>query len=421
METTSMMVFAIKSIAITLIIWLAWYLFLRNVNKFSWVRMFLLGGVILSIALPKVLPILNFTNLVNIGGIPLSANLTLPALVITPEENTFSWLKVILIIYYSISLFFIFKLTIQIYKLLKLIKEGKRIEHNGIYIIEHERQISPFSFMNYCFINHSLIPEEKLEGVIIHEKAHFQKLHSLDIIIFEIIGIFMWFNPFYWMLRKALVEVHEYQADKDAINSKTDPYAYLDAIVSIAFNGIALPLGNNFNKSLTLKRLAMISITKPSKGAVANIAIALLFSFPLVFAISCDSSNEALPVTEEIAVTKSNPVEAKTSSEGEVFVVVEEMPLFEGQKSEKFREYIVENLSYPMDAQEKRIQGKVFVSFIVETDGTVTNVKVVRGVDPSLDNEAIRVVESSPKWTPGKQRGQAVRTSFTFPIIFRLQ
>lgn len=415
------MVFALKSTAITLIIWIAWYLFLRNINKFTWVRIFLLTGVILSVTLPSILPLINFDSFVNIGGIPLNANLTLPAIIVTPGSNYVNWFRIIELVFYSISAFFIIKLTIQIYKLVSLAKEGRTIEYKGIYIIEHDRQISPFSFMKYCFINHSLIPDDKLEGVILHEKAHYQKLHSADILIFEIIGIFMWFNPFYWMLRKALVEVHEYQADKDAINSITDPYAYLDAIVSIAFNGIALPLGNNFNKSLTLKRLAMISITKPGKSAIANIAIALIFSIPFVFAISCDSSSEAFPITEEIMEIKSNSTEAKANFEGEVFVVVEEMPLFEGQKSEKFRGYIAKNLIYPKIAQENGIQGRVFISFIVEVDGTVSNVKVVRGVDPSLDNEAIRVVESSPRWTPGKQRGQAVRTSFTFPIIFTLQ
>ena len=78
-------------------------------------------------------------------------------------------------------------------------------------------------------------------------------------------------------------------------------------------------------------------------------------------------------------------------------------------------------LIYPEIAAENGIQGRVFVSFVVEPDGSVSNVRVVRGVDPALDREAIRVVKSSPRWTPGRQRGRPVRVTFTFPIIFVLQ
>jgi periplasmic protein TonB len=108
-------------------------------------------------------------------------------------------------------------------------------------------------------------------------------------------------------------------------------------------------------------------------------------------------------------------------AEDEIFVIVEDMPGFGGGDSNKFREFIQRNMKYPDIAAENGIQGRVFVAFVVEADGRVTNVRVVRGVDPSLDREAVRVVESSPRWKPGMQRGKPVRVSFTFPIIFVLQ
>jgi periplasmic protein TonB len=107
--------------------------------------------------------------------------------------------------------------------------------------------------------------------------------------------------------------------------------------------------------------------------------------------------------------------------EEQIFVVVEKMPGFGGGDSNAFREYIARNLRYPEVAAENGIQGRVFVQFVVEADGRVSNVQVVRGVDPALDREAIRVVQGSPRWTPGEQRGKPVRVSFTFPIIFVLQ
>ncbi len=108
--------------------------------------------------------------------------------------------------------------------------------------------------------------------------------------------------------------------------------------------------------------------------------------------------------------------------EEEVFYIVEDMPTFNGgEPATEFRKYIAQNLRYPEIAAENGISGRVIVQFAVNKVGTVVDAVVVRSVDPALDKEAIRVVMSSPKWTPGKQRGKAVKVLFTFPINFVLQ
>ena len=107
--------------------------------------------------------------------------------------------------------------------------------------------------------------------------------------------------------------------------------------------------------------------------------------------------------------------------EAPIFFIVEDMPSFQGKGQEGFREWIAKNLRYPEIAAENGISGRVFVQFVVEPDGSVNKVEVVRGVDPALDKEAIRVVSASPKWAPGKQRGKPVRVAYTFPIVFVLQ
>jgi len=104
-----------------------------------------------------------------------------------------------------------------------------------------------------------------------------------------------------------------------------------------------------------------------------------------------------------------------------VFVVVEEMPKFNGGDINNFRDYINRNLKYPEIAAENGVQGRVILSFVVEPTGKVSKVQVLRGVDPNLDKEAVRVIESSPLWEPGKQRGRPVRVSFVIPVIFVLQ
>lgn len=107
--------------------------------------------------------------------------------------------------------------------------------------------------------------------------------------------------------------------------------------------------------------------------------------------------------------------------EEDIFMIVEDMPTFKGGDVQKFSNWVKERVKYPIIAQENSIQGKVFIGFVVEPDGSVSNVQVIRSVDKSLDEEAKRVVESSPKWAPGKQRGQPVRVRFSITVNFQLQ
>jgi TonB family protein len=110
-----------------------------------------------------------------------------------------------------------------------------------------------------------------------------------------------------------------------------------------------------------------------------------------------------------------------TGNHEDIFTIVEDMPLFDGKPAETgFRDYVTKNVTYPKEAQEKEISGMVLVEFVIDTDGSLVDAKVVRSVDPLLDAEALRVISSSPKWTPGKQRGKIVNVKYTFPVRFRL-
>jgi len=113
--------------------------------------------------------------------------------------------------------------------------------------------------------------------------------------------------------------------------------------------------------------------------------------------------------------------EEEEEEEEEIFVVVEDMPTFRGGDVNKFREWVQKRVKYPQIAAENGIQGKVYIMFVVEPDGSVSNVSVMRGVDPALDEEAVKVVESSPAWSPGRQRGAPVRVRFSITVNFQLQ
>lgn len=125
---------------------------------------------------------------------------------------------------------------------------------------------------------------------------------------------------------------------------------------------------------------------------------------------------EVLKAKEDIAA----PEPPKVVEETKIFTVVEQMPMFPGGDA-ALMQYLKENIHYPAVAAENGVQGRVVVGFVVERDGSITDVNVLRSVDPSLDKEAVRVVKSMPKWNPGKQNGSAVRVKYQVPVSFRLQ
>ena len=139
-----------------------------------------------------------------------------------------------------------------------------------------------------------------------------------------------------------------------------------------------------------------------------------------------DVEVEDIEINAEIdqaeVVEDYTPVEVQEEEvvEVEVFTIVEEMPSYPGG-DQKMYEYLGKNIKYPQIARESSIQGRVFVNFVVEPDGSVSNVKVLRGIGGGCDEEAVRVVKSMPKWKAGKQRGKAVRVSYTLPVVFKLQ
>ena len=131
-----------------------------------------------------------------------------------------------------------------------------------------------------------------------------------------------------------------------------------------------------------------------------------------------EDSNEGFEIMDYI---ESAPEEETIEEEAIPFQLVEEKPSFNGGDANEFSKWVNSRLVYPEIAKENGVQGRVTLQFTVNADGTVSNVKVLRGVDSSLDKEAVRVVSSSPKWTPGKQRDRAVKVTYTFPVIFQLR
>ena len=135
--------------------------------------------------------------------------------------------------------------------------------------------------------------------------------------------------------------------------------------------------------------------------------------------ISTDDSDQKIEIKPYV---EAKPVEEEVEVEEEIpFAIVEDKPTFQGKDANEFTKWVYNNIEYPEIAKENGIQGRVTVQFTIDKDGSVKDVKVLRGVDSSLDKEAVRVIQKSPKWSPGKQRGKPAKVKYTFPIIFQLR
>lgn len=133
--------------------------------------------------------------------------------------------------------------------------------------------------------------------------------------------------------------------------------------------------------------------------------------------VNLEENNTGVQIMNYVEDVKTEEVE----EEAIPFALVEEKPKFNGGDANEFSKWVNQNLVYPEIAKENGVQGRVTMQFTVNPDGSVSNVKVLRGVDSSLDQEAVRVISMSPKWLPGKQRDRAVKVTYTFPVIFQLR
>ncbi len=401
-----------------------YWVFLKKDTYFNRNRLYLS----LSVLLALIIPLLNIPITTRIGNI--ARFIDLEEVLIRPQAGPSlpsvlmaKSVSLAILIYLTGLSFFSGILAFRLFQIWKWAIKGETSIHANIRITRINDNISPFSFFNRIYIPKECCNEKMFNDILNHEKIHIQQFHSLDIILVELLIIFQWFNPFVWLYRSTFKEIHEYTADSLLLKNGTSIKDYQNMIMNQVLGIQFFPLGNNFNKSLIKKRIIMMSKNKSS--ILTNMKLLIMFPalIALVFAFSCSKNerslnNESQNSNDEILTTSPGA----SLAQDDLFFIVEEMPKFGEQEGmDDFNQYIATNLKYPRKAAKKGISGKVFVQFIVEKDGSVSNVKVVRGIDPLLDAEAARVIEASPKWTAGKQRGQKVRVNYTLPINFALE
>jgi TonB family protein len=239
-----------------------------------------------------------------------------------------------------------------------------------------------------------------------------ERRFTYDLLFFELFKICFWYLPTAWLILKEMKKVHEYQADAHALRS-CDLDQYTTILIGSALKSNGLSLTSSFHDGLIFKRIkAMkeeVKKVSPWKLGVLGTLSMVLF---MVFACSEESSQ-----SEQDISTQSDII--KPSMEADVFTVVEELPQYPGGMDALYN-YVMSEIQYPKEARVAGIQGLVQVQFVVEKNGTLSNVRVIDGIGAGCDQEAIRVVKNASTFTPGSQRGKTVRVQMTMPILFKL-
>ena len=335
---------------------------------------------------------------------------TTPVVIDAPQLP--SLLTIGIYLYYIGVIVMSFRFIAQLCSVFRMRWKGTRSMIDGQRIISIPTEDDPFSFFGWIFLYLPGLKDESRQEILKHEQTHARQWHSMDVILCELINIVCWFNPFAWLIKTEIRLNLEYLADNKVAETTSDCKLYQYHLLNLVNKNVQTGLCNNFNVSHLKRRIIMMNKKRTHTTGRIKYALFVPLAAALLIAsnISCISSEKQEEISEK---------QESRAAEGEVFQVVEEMPEFPGGMGECMK-WLGQNIKYPADAKEKGVQGRVIVQFVVEKDGTIVNAKVVRGVDPDLDAEALRVVNQSPKWKPGKQKGEAVRVKYTLPIMFRL-
>ena len=294
---------------------------------------------------------------------------------------------------------------------------GKIVHLNGQRIISLPSETNPFSFFGWIFIYLPQLDKESQNEILMHEQTHARQWHSMDVVFSEFINIFCWFNPFSWLLKTEIRLNLEYLADNKVAETLSNCKQYQYHLLGLSNTNKGTDLCNNFNVSHLKCRIIMMNKKRTRTAGRIKYALFAPLAAALLLAsnISCVSTEKN---EEELSSTSEESRSVKVP-EGEIFQVVEEMPEFPGGMGECMK-FLGKNIKYPTISQENGVQGRVIVQFVVTKEGDIAEPKVVRGVDPYLDAEALRVINLMPKFKPGKQNGKAVNVRYTIPVMFRL-
>ena len=387
-------------------------LVMRRTTFFRLNRILLLAGTVACFLLPMLR--LRTVEVPFLMAGPLTEAASEPALTAGPSAaSPFPYLELL----YAIGFLAVLGWTaVAMVRMYRNIRKGAatRLE-DGIRLVLTEADIPSFSWGRTIVMSRK--DSEQNPVILQHEKAHIQKKHTLDILLFTAVTLVHWFNPLVWITLSELKLLHEYEADDAVLNHGIDATKYQLLLVRKAVGDKRFTLANGFQHAKLKNRIDMM-LQAPSSGWKRLSWLAIL-PFLAGTMFLCN------PVRAKVVPLETTPdqpvsVDFADTTQSVPFQLVEQKPTFQGGTAAEFSQWVNANLKYPQTAKDAGVQGRVTLQFTVYPDGSVRDTKVLRGAHPDLDAEALRVVSASPDWTPGYVNGEPVKVTYTFPVIFQL-
>ena len=431
-------------------------LFLRQGRFHRWNRYYILAAMLLSCCIPLLSIPVTFSTTATEGQSSFNTLLqyNLEALTVYAHSTTRSIDTALTLnnLLFGFYLVVVCALTLMLVRSLRRIRQlqrgSQRVQAGAVNIYMVRDKQAPYSFFSSIFWNEN-IPLTSADGqcVLRHELVHLRQRHSIDKLFLQLCCIIFWINPFFWLLRHELNLVHEFIADEASV-ADNDSSQLSALILCSVYPQHYLQFISPFFQTPIKRRLIMLANQTSIKFKMQRKSVAILLPLLcLAFAV-CNIHIEAVAQDNTSKVTaqpqqaataeqkaqpkaveqpqqpakaeqKAQPKAVKT--ETVPLVEVEVKPKFQGGSEKEFAKWVAQQITYPEAAKEQEIQGRVTCSFVVDEEGNVTDVKIQRSVNPLLDSVAVKVISSSPKWTPGKQKGKAVRVNYTFPVIFQIR
>lgn len=345
-----------------------------------------------------------------------------------------SFWKVACSIYYAGLFVALIRFLLTIIRIFRL---ALKAERHGDVLVSDLEGLASCSWGPWIIMSRNDF-ETNSDIIITHEMAHRTAFHWIDLLFLNLLGCLTWYCPAIPLMRRLLQSVHEFEADRAVLDAGFDARDYQMLLISKASGRrFANSVTDSINNHPLKQRIIMMQKKSPLRHGLLR-ALALLPVSIVVLATASTSllANQAeafMPVKtvmtdnektkEQVTDSKTvNDEAAKTTdndADEKVFSEVEVSPKYPGGDMEMFN-FINKNLSYPEECAERDIQGRVIVQFEVKKDGSIGKTKVVRGVDPQPDGEAIRIVRSFPKFTPGTMNGTPVNVWYTLPFNFKI-
>lgn len=384
------------------VLFVGYWLFLRKEQEYAIVRAYLIFTTVLALGIPllKLPKLFSFSQdpLVVMPTEAMSMDvMSVDAVSIAPAAaGAARNYELVIWTYITVSSLFLLKFLSGIVYLVWLERRSRREQVNGLTIRRAENIKGSFTFFHWIFLSDEIDTQQHDSELILkHEKAHASLGHTYDLIFFELFKVCFWWLPTAWIVLKETKKMHEYQADAVAIKTcDIDCYSSILISSTLKTNGLNLPV-RAFHDSQILKRLAAMKQqaknVRPWKLGTLSVMCAALF---MVLACSEEKSVDA------------NVVEVDAEFEG---------------GPEAFYNYIRQEVTYPLEARQAGVEGRVDVQFIVDKDGSISRAEAITRIGAGCGEEAVRAVKTVPRFRPATQNGKAVPVRMVVPVVFQLK